>query len=415
MADLYITGQFNSTAEITAVSIGSQVMHMLTVIIVGLAMGTTVIVGQSVGEKNNGRISAAAGNSFTLFFILSVLAAFVLSLFTDEIVELISTPKEACKSTGNYLRICFLGIPFITGCNIISAIFRGLGDSKTPMIFVSTACLLNIVLDYIFLGCFGLGASGAAISTVAAQIFSVVFSLCFIKKSWKDISPKKGDFKLRRKIYAPLLKVGIPVALQDGFIQVAFIIITIIVNKRGLSDAAAVGIVEKIICFIFLVPSSMLSAVSALAAQNFGAGKIDRAEKTLIYAASICFVFGLSVAIVFQFIAEPVVALFDGNPSVIKAGGEYLRSYIVDTMFAGLHFCFSGYFCALGKSWISFMHNTISILLVRIPGAYFLSLYFVDTIYPLGFAAMTGSALSAAICFWVFLILKRKMKRQNSA
>lgn len=407
MADLYIIGQFNSTVEITAVSIGSQIMHMVTVMIVGLAMGTTVIVGQSLGAKDNRRISAVTGNSFTLFLILSVVTAVVLFALADSIVGLLSTPMEAKGSTGEYLRICFLGIPFITGCNIISAIFRGLGDSKTPMIFVSAACLLNIVLDYLFLGYFGLGAKGAALGTVVSQIFSVLLSLYFIKKSWKNVTPVKEDYRLRKNAFVPVVKIGIPVALQDGFIQVAFIVITVIVNRRGLVDAAAVGIVEKIICFIFLVPSSMLSAVSALAAQNLGAGKSKRAERTLAYAASICFAFGFAVAIVFQFVAEPVVALFDSNPSVIKSGGEYLRSYIADTMFAGIHFCFSGYFCALGKSWISFMHNTISILLVRIPGAYLLSLYFADTIYPLGFAATGGSALSSIICFAAFLILRR--------
>lgn len=407
MADLFIIGQFNTTAEITAVSIGSQIMHMITVMIAGLAMGSTVIIGQSVGAKDRKRTSLIIGNSATLFLFAAILLTVILILLVQPLVDLVSTPNEARESTAMYLTVCFLGIPFITAYNVIASIFRGLGNSKAPMQFVTIACVINIVLDYLFIGYFHMGASGAAIATITAQAFSVTLSLSLMRKFLGDSIPEKKDLRLKKKISSAIMKIGIPVSLQDGFIQIAFIVITIIVNRRGLVDAAAVGIVEKIICFIFLVPSSMLSAVSVLSAQNIGAGKPHRAEKTLGYALLICFVFGLSVSILCQFFSEQIISIFDKNPDVIKSGGEYLRSYIFDTMFAGLHFCFSGFFCALGKSWISFMHNIISILLVRIPGAYLLSIYFTETIYPLGFAATTGSLLSAIICLAAFLKLRK--------
>ena len=403
MADLFITGQFNPTAEITAVSIGSQIMHMITVMIVGLAMGTTVTIGQAVGAENKSKVSAVIGNSVTFYLAASIALTVVLLFFVKPLVALVSTPPEAVDGTIGYLTICFIGIPFITAFNVIAAIFRGLGDSKTPMKLVAIACLLNIVLDYLFIGIFDMHSRGAALATIIAQGFSVLISFPLIRKNLSDVLPGKNDFNLDSKIFVPLLKIGIPVCLQDGFIQIAFLVITIIVNRRGLVDAAAVGIVEKIICFIFLVPSSMLSTVSALSAQNFGAGKPERSRSTLRYACFICLAFGFMVAVICQFISEPIVGLFDTNPQVMKSGGEYLRSYIVDTMFAGLHFCFSGYFCALGKSWISFLHNTISILLIRIPGSYMLSVLFTDTIYPLGFAAMTGSILSTIICIFFYI------------
>ena len=197
-----------------------------------------------------------------------------------------------------------------------------------------------------------------------------------------------------------------PVALQDGFSQIAFIVITIIANQRGLNDAAAVGIVEKIIGFIFLVPSSMLSTVSAVCAQNIGAGKLDRAAKTLRYAIFIAAGFGLVVSVLIQFIAEPVVGLFSSDTAVITMGGQYFRGYVADCMFAGIHFCFSGYFCAYGKSYIGFIHNIIAIILVRIPGSYLASRYFPNTLFPMGMAAPAGSLLSVLICLIAYFWLK---------
>ena len=205
-----------------------------------------------------------------------------------------------------------------------------------------------------------------------------------------------------------ILQIGIPVALQDGFIQIAFIVITIIANRRGLNEAAAVGIVEKIIGVVFLVPSTMLSAVSALSAQNIGAGKHDRATGTLRYALLITVGYGIVVAIVMQFVSYQVVGLFTDDTVVVRLGDQYLRSYIWDTIFAGIHFSFSGYFCAYGLSAISFIHNVLSILCVRIPGAYLASVYYPDTLYPMGLAAPGGSLLSVLICVIAFVVMKKR-------
>ena len=203
--------------------------------------------------------------------------------------------------------------------------------------------------------------------------------------------------------------------MQDGFIQIAFMVITVIANRRGLNDSAAVGIVEKIMSFMFLVPSSMLSSVSALGAQNFGAGKPERAVETLKYAIMIALGFGLTVAVVIQFAADPVVSLFTDNGTVIHSGGQYLRGYIWDCVFAGIHFSFSGYFAACGKSYIGFLHNIISITFVRVPGSYLASKYFTDTLYPMGLAAPAGSLVSVAICVTAFILLKRKSRVAQTA
>lgn len=407
LADLFIIGQFEGVASTTAVSIGSQVMHMLTVMIVGLAMGSTVCIGQAVGAGDKKRASAAIGNTVTLFMLLSVVITALLLALVRPIVSVMSTPAEAAEGTRAYLTICFIGIPFITSYNIISSIFRGLGDSKSPMIFIAVACAANIALDYIFIGIMGLGPAGAALGTTLSQAISVVFSLTVILRKKSGISLERRDLHPQRDTMGRLLRIGVPVAAQDGLIQIAFIVITVIANRRGLDAAAAVGIVEKIISFVFLVPSSMLSTVSALCAQNIGAGKQARAEQTLRYAIIIAVSFGIIIALLTQFISEQAVGLFTPDVIVITLGGQYLRGYIWDALFAGIHFCFSGYFCACGRSEISFIHNISAIALVRIPGVYLTSKLFPDTLFPMGLATAAGSLLSVIICVIAFALLKK--------
>lgn len=411
-ADLFIIGQFNGVDRITAVSVGSQVMHMLTVMLVGLAMGSTVTIGKAIGGKQMKEASQTVGNTAILFMGLSIVLTAVLLICVKPIVGIMSTPAEAVSETVRYLTICFIGIPFITAYNIISSIFRGLGDSKSPMYFVTIACAANIVLDYLFIGGMHMGAAGAALGTTLAQTLSVIVSLAVIARKQTGITLKKQDFKPQAEKMGKILKIGIPVALQDGFIQIAFIVITVIANRRGLNDAAAVGIVEKIIGVVFLVPSTMLSTVSALSAQNIGAGKHERASATLRYAIFITVGFGLVVSVITQFIGSSVVGIFTENDAVIILGNQYLKSYIWDCVFAGIHFSFSGYFCAYGLSGISFLHNILSIICVRIPGAYFATLYFPDTLYPMGLAAPGGSLLSVIICVIAFMILRKRTGKE---
>lgn len=411
MADLFIIGQYDGVASTTAVSIGSQIMHMITVIIVGLAMGTTVSIAQAIGANDKKRVSKAVGNTVILFMGVIVVAMALLLMLVHPIVSAMSTPSEAVNGTITYLTICFLGIPFITAYNIISSIFRGMGDSKSP---IAVACAANIVLDYLFMGALKLGPAGAALGTTISQAISVLVSLIVIIKR-KSIVLGKTDFKPHRPVMGKILSIGIPIAVQDGLIQVAFIVITIIANQRGLNAAAAVGIVEKIISFLFLVPSSMLSAVSALGAQNIGAGKQERAIATLRYAVFITVGFGVLVTILIQFTAASIVSLFTDGTDVIRFGSQYLRGYIFDCIFAGIHFSFSGYFCACGKSVLSFLHNILSISLVRIPGVYLTSKMFQTTLFPMGLATAAGSLMSVVICVIAFYVIYHKGQKVKGA
>lgn len=407
MADLFITGQFNGAGPITAVSIGSQLMHMLTVVIVGLAMGTTVCISRAVGAGDEKGLPYIIGNSVALFAVFAAILTTILLLCTNAILGILSTPPEAYDQARAYLLICFAGIPFITAYNVISSIFRGLGDTRHPMIFVAIAGIINVGFDYLLIGPLGMGAAGAAIATVGSQAFSVLIALLFLRRMQDGVRIRLSNLRPQAAYLRGLIGIGLPISCQDGLIQVSFLVITMIANRRGVDVAAAVGIVEKVISFLFLIPSAMLSTVSAVTAQNAGAGFHDRGRQTLRYGVTICVIFGIIVFVLCQPLSPAILTLFDRDePEVIRLGAQYLRTYSLDCVFAGIHFCFSGYFSAYGKSIYSFIHNIVSIILVRIPGAWLASVLWPATLYPMGLAAPLGSLLSAVIC----LILYRRSK-----
>ena len=409
MADLFITGLFNGAAPITAVSIGSQLMHMLTVIIVGLAMGTTVSISYSVGGGKRHEAASFIGCSTLLFTLFCLIGTVLLFLAVDPILSLLKTPAEAWEDTKAYLLICFAGIPFICAYNVLASIFRGLGDTRTPMYFVALAGLINLLLDYIFIGPMAMGAAGAAAATILSEAASVLLCLLYLSRTNLGLSITRKDFSFDALRMKALLAIGLPISCQDGLIQISFLIITAIANSRGVEVAAAVGIVEKVISFLFLVPSAMLSTVAAFAAQNAGAGNDARGRQALCYGIRICIVFGLLTTLFVHFRAEWVVSLFvTHEPEVVRLGGEYFRTYVIDCIFAGIHFCFSGYFSAYGKSIYSFLHNMISIVTVRVPGTYLAILLFPETLSPMGLAAPMGSLLSAVICVGLYMWKFRK-------
>ncbi len=413
LADLFVIGQYCGVDSTTAVSNGAQVMYFVTVVVIGLAMGTTVRTALAVGAKNKRMTARVVGNSATLFLLLSIVLAAGLMLFTGDIVRLLKTPAESIAGTERYLFVCFAGVPFIVAYNLIASIFRGLGDTRTPMYFVAVACVVNIILDYLFIGYLGLGPMGAALGTTLSQTASVVFAAFAIRRHWTLFDVKRADLRPQRNVLSALLKTGVPVALQDGFIQVSFIVIAVIANMRGLDDAAAVGIVEKFIGLLFIVPSAMLSTVSAVSAQNIGAGKPHRARQTLWLAMAITFGFGLVCALAVQFVPELAVRLFTANERVVAQGAEYLRSYAWDCALAGVHFCFSGYFTACGYSIVSFCHNVASIVTARVPLAYLFSMQYASTLYPMGWAAPIGSGVSVVICLVAYWFLRKRAAQRE--
>ena len=410
LADLFVIGQYCGVESTTAVSNGAQVMYMVTVVLIGLAMGTTVLTARAIGAKDSVRARTVVGNTVTMFAVVAIVLMVALLCLRGWIVDVMDTPAEAVSGMEHYLTICFIGIPFVIAYNIIASIYRGLGDSKSPMYFVAVACVANIILDYAFIGALRLGAMGAALGTTLSQAASVLFALYSIRRHKGVVDICRNDLRPQHDVIKQILKIGLPIAMQDGFIQISFLAITVIANGRGLVDAAAVGIVEKFIGLVFIVPSAMLSTVSAISAQNIGADKMPRAKQTMRTAMLITSVYGLVVAVTLQFIPQVAVGLFTSDSQVLAQGSDYLRGYVWDCIFAGIHFCFSGFFTACGYALISFLHNSMSIVCARVPLAWLSSMLYPDTLYPMGLSTCTGSFISCLICIGAYWWLKRRGK-----
>ena len=253
-------------------------------------------------------MSNAVRTTLAVFAVLSAVLTAVLLVFSRQIIQVLKVPEEAVPAAEAYMRICFTGVVFITAYNVVSAIFRGLGDTRRPMYYVAAAGIINVGLDWLLVGPFGMGAAGAAAATVASQGISVVIGLAALKKTHGEVLGKSG--RINGEAAGKILGTGVPIALQEGLIQVSFLVITMIANSRGVEVSAAVGIVEKVISFLFLVPGAMLSTVSALSAQNAGAGRHERSRAVLRYGCMICACFGTVIFVLCQPLAPRIVSLF---------------------------------------------------------------------------------------------------------
>ncbi len=412
MADLVIIGHYEGVKSTASVAIGSQVMHMITVIIVALAMGSTTLVSSNK-DKDERRLERSLGVIISFFSLVGVISTILLFLLSGYTVRWMGTPSLAVEGTEAYLRICFLGIPLIIAYNVISSIYHGLGDSKTPFFFVAIACIVNIVLDIVFMGRMNMGPSGAALGTVLSQAVSVITAFIHLIITKKNIRLKRSDFSLDKETINGMMRVGSPIATHDGLIQLAFILITMIMNRRGIIDAAAAGIVEKIISILILVPSALYSSVSILSRIAIERNDEKKAKETMCYALVISVILGLVVSLLVQAFAQSFLSFFSNDPAVIREGGEYLKGYVWETIFAGIHFSLSGYFTARNMMGIPSAHNIISIVFMRIPGVYFISLLYPTNLFPVGLASLSGSVLSAVICVFVYIYID-KAKRISS-
>lgn len=407
-ADLFVVGKFNGTSAISAVTIGSQLMLIITGFIVGCAMGCTVLLGHNLGANDKKAAAKTLGNTILFFLFIAALLTPLMIFLTPNLISLLQTPAEAVQEAVQYTLICSIGIPFITAFNVIAAVFRGMGDSKTPLKIVAVACVINIFGDFLFTGFLGMDTVGVAIATSSAQLISSIFGILLLTKRKLPFSFEKKDLHVDFYFIRKISSIGFPVAAQDTLINISFILLTVIANSRGLVASSAVGVVEKVVSFIFMVPSSMLSSISALTAQNRGAGKPERAVKTLRFGIFLTAVFGFVMLILAWILPQYFNGIFTSDPDVLLQANQYLKTYAIDFVLVAFTFCINGYLCGCEKSLVTFMHNVLSIFLVRIPVAWLLSNHFPDSLEPMGLASPLGSLLSILILTLYFLVSRRK-------
>jgi putative MATE family efflux protein len=406
--DLMVVGRFGDASSLSAVAIGSQVMQTITGIVTGLTMGTTIMIGQLIGARQTGQAGKTVGASICLFAAVALTITIAMTVFAAPIVKLMHTPEAAFDKTIQYIVICSAGTVFIVAYNLISGIFRGIGNSKLPLCFVAIACFVNIAGDLLLVGIFNLDAAGAAVATVFAQAVSVILSLIIIKAKRLPFAFSIKSIRFHQWETAKIVQFGAPLAFQDALTSLSFLIITAIVNSLGLVASAAIGINEKIALFIMLIPIAYMSSVSTFTAQNIGARKPERAKKGMYYAISSSLVFGI-VCFIFSFWHGGILAgIFSKDIEVIAACAEYMKAYSVDCILVCFLFCLTGYFNGCGNTVFVLVQGMLAAFLVRIPFSYFVSKLPGVAMWQIGLVPPIATVFSILLCS-IFFKLKNRL------
>ena len=408
--DLMVVGQFGTSADVSAVSTGSMVMHTVTVVITGLAMGLTVLVGRKIGEGIREDAGNIIGSGIWLFGVLAVVLSVLMVFAAPSMAKLMQAPVEALDKTISYITICSAGAIFIVAYNLVGSIFRGIGDSVMPLVTVAIACVLNIIGDLVFVALFHMGTAGAAIATVFAQAVSVALSLLLIRRREMPFSLKAGAIRPSGKLIRQILILGIPIALQDLLVSISFLAITAIVNSLGLIASAGVGVAEKLCGFVMLVPSAYMQAMSAFVAQNMGAGKPQRAQKALLCGIASSLVVGAVMGYLSFFRGDLLAGLFAKDAAVISAAAEYLKACAIDCLLTSFLFCFIGYFNGTGNTIFVMLQGIIGSFGVRLPVSWIICRQAGANLFHIGLATPASSLVQIILCGVFFIITRRKQK-----
>ena len=407
--DLLVVGRFGTTSGLSAVSTGSQVLNLVTFVITQFAMGITVLIARYIGEKKPQYIGALIGGATIIFAIVSAVLFVIMIGFSQPIAVLMQAPEEAVELTSTYVRIFGGGIFFIVAYNLLAAIFRGLGDSKSPLLFVAVACVVNIAGDLILVAGLHLDAAGAAIATVAAQAVSVVFALFLLVKRELPFEISKHDFKINMHCVRAL-KIGLPLALQEFLTQISFLALCAFVNRLGLEASSGYGVACKIVNFAMLIPSSLMQSMASFVSQNVGAGNEKRAKKAMFTGMGVGLVIGCIVFTLVWFKGNLLTGIFTTDAAVVQNGYDYLKGFALETIVTAILFSIIGYFNGHDKTVWVMVQGLVQTLLVRLPLAYYMSIQSDASLTKIGFAAPAATIFGIVLNVIYYLYANRKQQ-----
>ncbi len=411
--DLLIVGQFGGNKAdifVSAVSTGSQIMMTVTFVITALAMGLTVYVAKKIGAGKREEAGEIIGSGIALFAAISVILTVVMVLSSSAMADLMHAPEPAFDDTVLYITICSSGMLFIVAYNLVGSIFRGIGDSKVPLITVAIACVLNILGDLLLVAGLNMGAAGAALATVFAQAMSVVLSLLIIRKRKLPFDFSRKHLRPKGKHIKFILKLGIPIALQDLLVSISFLVILAIVNNIGLNESAGVGVAEKVCAFIMLIPSAFMQSMSAFVAQNIGAQKHNRAKKALLYGIATSLAVGVVIGYFSFFHGDILAGIFAKDATIIAPAAQYLKAYAIDCLFTAFLFCFTGYFNGCGNTTFVMIQGIIGGILVRLPVSWIMSKITPVSLFRIGLSTPMSTIVQIILCISFFFYQSRKQK-----
>lgn len=412
--DLLVVGRFGSTSGLSAVSTGSQVLNLVTFVVTQLAMGVTVLIARYIGEKREKEIGAVLGGAAVVFTILAGCLFVLLVLFARPISVLMQAPQEALALTASYVRICGCGILFIVAYNVLSAVFRGLGDSRSPLLFVLVACLVNVAGDLVLVAGLHLDAAGAALATVLAQAVSVGCALAILRRKKLPFTFRRSDVRLNEQCRR-FLAIGLPLALQEFLTQLSFLALCAFVNRLGLVASSGYGVASKIVSFVMLVPSALMQSMASFVAQNIGAGNVKRAKKSMFTGIAVGVAFGIVMFALVLRKGDVLAGLFSTDAEVVRRGFEYLRGFAPETIVTAVLFSMVGYFNGSNRTLWVMIQGLIQTLLVRLPLAYYMSIQPNASLTKIGMSAPVATVVGIVLNIGCFLYLNRRDAAKRGA
>ena len=412
--DLLVVGRFGSTSGLSAVSTGSQVLNLVTFVVTQLAMGVTVLIARYIGEKREKEIGAVLGGAAVVFAILAGCLFVLLVLFARPISVLMQAPQEALALTTSYVRICGCGILFIVAYNVLSAVFRGLGDSRSPLLFVLVACLVNVAGDLVLVAGLHLDAAGAALATVLAQAVSVGCALAILRRKKLPFTFRKSDVRLNEQCRR-FLTIGLPLALQEFLTQLSFLALCAFVNRLGLAASSGYGVASKIVSFVMLVPSALMQSMASFVAQNIGADNVKRAKKSMLTGIAVGVAFGIVMFALVLLKGDVLAGLFSTDAEVVRRGFEYLRGFAPETIVTAVLFSMVGYFNGSNQTLWVMIQGLIQTLLVRLPLAYYMSIQPNASLTKIGISAPVATVVGIVLNIGFFLYLDRRDAAKRGA
>ena len=410
--DILIVGRFGTTAGISAVSTGSNIVNLVIFTVTGLAMGITVIIGMYLGQKKEKRIGKVIGGAICFFAAVSIVLSVFMLIFARQLAVLMQAPGEAMDLTVTYVRICGGGMIFVVAYNVISSVFRGLGNSRLPLIFVAIACVVNILGNLFFVAVLGMNVAGAAIATIMAQAVSVILSLAIIRRQQLPFTVSREDICFNPEI-VNFVRVGAPIALQEILTQFSFLALCAFINRLGLEASSGYGVANKIVAFVMLIPSSLMQSVSAFVAQNVGAGKEKRAKQTMLCGMAIGICIGIFVGLGTFFRGDIPSAVFTDDAAVIVRAFEYLRGFAPEAVVTAILFSFIGYYNGHGQTVFVMIQGLAQTFLVRLPMSWYMSIQPDASLTHIGLAAPSATVFGIAINTLYFIYYDKKIKKQG--
>lgn len=411
--DLLVVGRFGSTSGLSAVSTGSQVLNLVTFVVTQLAMGITVLIARYLGEKKPDKIAPVLGGAALVFALISVGLCVLLVCFARPISVLMQAPEESLDLTVSYVRICGSGIFFIVAYNVLSAIFRGLGDSKSPLLFVLVACVVNIFGDLLLVAVFRMDAAGAALATVLAQAVSVVCAVVILAKKKLPFSIHRSDFRFNPQC-RKFLQIGLPLALQECLTQLSFLALCAFVNRLGLEASSGYGVASKIVNFAMLVPSALMQSMASFVSQNVGAGNPKRAKRSMLTGIGVGVAIGCVVFALVMLKGDVLAGFFSTDAGVIQKGFDYLKGFAPETIVTAVLFSMIGYFNGNQKTVWVMVQGLVQTLLVRLPMAYLMSIQPNASLTKIGLAAPVSTAVGILLNVGFYLYLNHREKDSGS-